>query len=428
MKNFYSRSFLLAALALPVLAQETTTKPVATTAAAGPVLVLKTNQMQLAMMLAMSFEHMEDMPELADGSHYVVSLGADRKIAVATATGDVGMVDVTADPGALMDLFAEQVEQAKPMVRGTMTLALQSQGMKPKDIADLVDGIFAFPKQMAQLRLQVVGDPENPKEKGIDVTLGMEPKAGAAFAGFVEGMKPSAAGVPALPMGKPAIAMQMSLEPASLAKAFAPFRDLAIGMTNQGAEQQAKALAMYDEMITLFDGAFAMAVDGKFQGGMLMGFQDAAKVEQLMGSEAYLDMMKGQQLANRDMEMEITPNAFEHRGKKVMKSKVSGEPNPMMPKGTMESFAAAIGNYMAISLGGGEGDAKSLFDAVADDKVKRAPIAGGAVMRVQVDMRAIVAIAQEQMGGGEIDEEMPEGMTMTLGKAGKSLQFQLHIQ
>lgn len=428
MKNFYSRSFLLAALALPVLAQDATTKPVATTAAAGPVLVLKTNQMQLAMMLAMSFEHMEELPELADGSHYVVSLGADRKIAVATATGDVGMVDCTADPGALMDLFAEQVAQAKPMVRGTMTLALQAQGMKPKDIADMVDGIFAFPKQMAQLRLQVVGDPENPKEKGIDVTLGMEPKAGAGFAGFVEGMKPCAAGVPMLPMDKAMASVQISLDPTSLAKAFAPFREMAIGMTNQGAEQQQKALAMYDEIIALCDGAFSMAIDSKSQGGMLMGVVDGAKVEQMMGSEAYLDMMKGQQLASRDMEFEFTPSAFEHRGKKVMKSKVTGEPNPMMPKGTLESYAAAFGNYMAISLGGGEGDAKALFDSVADDKVKRAPIAGGAVMRMQLDMRAFVALVQEQMGGGEVDEEMPEGMTMTLGKVGKSLQFQMHIQ
>ena len=428
MKNFYSRSFLLAALALPVLAQETTTKPVATTAAAGPVLVLKTNQMQLAMMLAMSFEHMEELPELADGSHYVVSLGADRKIGVATATGDVGMLDCTADPGALMDLFAEQVAQAKPMVRGTMTLALQAQGMKPKEIADLVDGIFAFPKQMAQLRLQVVGDPENPKEKGVDITLGMEPKAGAGFAGFVEGMKPSASGVPVLPGDKAAFAMQMSLDPASLVKAFAPFRDMAIGMTNQGAEQQQKAQAMYDEMIALCDGSLAVAFDGKFQGSMLMGAKDAAKVEQVMGSEAYQNMIKGQQLADRDMEMEITPNAFEHRGKKVMKSKVSGEPNPMMPTGTLESFAAAVGNYMAISLGGGEVGAKALIDAVADDKVKRAPIVGGAVMRVQVDMRTFVAMMQEQMGGGEVDEDMPDGFTMTLGKAGKSLQLQIHVQ
>ena len=41
-----------------------------------------------------------------------------------------------------------------------------------------------------------------------------------------------------------------------------------------------------------------------------------------------------------------------------------------------------------------------------------------------------VDVQKREAGGGqgEIDEEMPEGMTMTLGKAGKSLQFKLHIQ
>ncbi len=426
MKQTYCRTFLLAALALPAFAQD----QVATTAAPStkPVLVLKTAQAELAGMMARSFEHAGELPELTSGSHYIVSLGADHKVAVAMAQGDVGFVEVTGDPGALMDLFAEQVEAARPMLRGTLTVALQAQGVKPKEVAELVDSLFAFPKQMAQIRLKVVGDPEHPREKGLDVTFSMEPKVGAGFAAFVELLQPCSQGVPMLPAAKPMVAMQFSLEPAGLRKLLAPLRDVIIGFTNQGEEQRAQAVLMYDQMMTLYDGGLSTSFSKTFEGHMLMGVLDGDKAAQLMSSEAYLNMMKGQQMANRDIEIEVTPNAFEHRGAKVMKSKVTGEPTPMMPTGTMESFAAAVGNYVAISIGGGEGDAKAMIDAVADQKVKRAPLAAGAVLQMTMDLRAMVAMVQERAGGGAIHEDVPDAVTVRLVRQDKALQVQVHLQ
>jgi hypothetical protein len=154
---------------------------------------------------------------------------------------------------------------------------------------------------------------------------------------------------------------------------------------------------------------------------MLMGALDAAKLQQIVASDDYRELMKGQQMADRNVEMEVTPDALEHRGVKVLKMVASGYPeNPLMPDGSMETFAGAVGPYMFVTFGGKEPAAKAMIDAISDQKIERAALPGGALMDLTIDLPGMLATIR-----GEADEDTPAKMTMTLGKRGKALA--LHV-
>ena len=396
--------------------------------ATGPVLVLKTSQAEIASMVAMNLALEQEMPEAPEGGHYVLSLGADRKFQLATGTGDVGLLDLAGDPGALMDLFAEEVAGYKPMVQGSLTLLMQSQGATAKDVAAFTNSLFDLPKQMQRLTLVVTGDPEDPTVEGIDIKLGLEPKAGTGFANFASAMQPASQGAPMLAGGKNLMEMQFCLAPDSLALMSSPLLDWAISLTNQDEEQRKQAAAMTAQMMKSFDGGLSMAMDAKMKGWLLVGMQDGEKLREMVDSEAYQTLMKGQKMASRDVEMEVTLNAFEHRGAKVSKTKISGEPNPMMPDGTMESFFAAVGNYMTVSMGGGDANAKAVIDAVSDNKLKRTPIANGAVMSMVLDLHAMMVMTQPELADMDLEGQVPKAATVTFGKHGKGLQLHVHVQ
>jgi hypothetical protein len=427
MNQAISRTFLLAALTLPAFAQEPTTKA---PAASAPLMVLKTPQSDIAGMMAMSFEVMEELPELGDGEHYVLTLDGAREFKIAKAKGDVGVLTLTADPGLLMDAYAEEIEATKPMINGSLTMVLQQGGIAPKDSAAMIKSFFDFPRQMAQVSLHVTGNVENPADGGLDLAFAFEGKAGSGYAGFLEALKPCSLGAPVLPTKGAMVQMQCSLAPQSLMAMFAPFKDLAVNMTSQGDEQRAKAGQVMDQWLALYDGGMSMVFDSKFQGAALVGLTDAGKAQQLMASDDYAAMMKGQKLPNRDMEMEITLDALEHRGCKLARTKISGmEPNPMMKDGSLESYFGTFGEFMGLTLGGGEAGAKSLVDMVADKKVARAALPNGVLMHMVMDMQAMIAMQMEQMGmDAEPDESMPKQMTMSLGKTSKALTLHVHVQ
>jgi hypothetical protein len=409
-------SLLLAALALPVIAQES----VPPTVASAPIFVLKTSRTDFATFVATKMSTQElaiEIPELPAGGHFVVTLGADRKLALTTATGDVGVLRMVGDPGALMDAFATEIEGAKTVLQGSMTVALQAQGMKPKDVAAFVKSVLEFPKQVARMTLEVTGDPKARPEDGLVIALALEPKAGSAFTGFVEALEPCPQGAPSPASPGALFEMRGSFAPASLAKVLAPFRNWTVNLTNQGEEQRAKAQALYAKWLEVYDGGVGIAIGEGFRGRMLIGATDAAKLQQLVASEEYRAMMEGQQMANRDVEMVVTPDALEHRGVKALKMEVSGyEPNPMMPEGSMTTYAGAAGKYLFVVFGGQESAAKATIDAISDQKVGRAPLPGGALVDSTIDLPAMFA-----MVGRPPAKDMPQKLSLSVGKNGKAL-------
>jgi len=413
-------------LTLPAFAQEPA--PKTTTAASGPVLVLKTSESQLAETAAMmAFGHMDELPEPPADGHYVLTLGSDKKLSVTTGAGDVGLM---VEPGPLMDAYAQEIEDGLPMVRGAMTVGLQQGGFTAKEAAGFFKELLAFPRQLAKVSLRVTGDPEAIADEGMDVVLDVDGKAGSTFAGVVEKLTPSSQGAPSLAGAGGLMQMQMSLSPEGLTALFAPMRDLVVGFMANGDERRERTAVIYDGWMSLYDGGLSMTFGEGMRGRMLIGVLDGDKLRALMASAEYLEMLQNQRVPNRDVEIEVTPDAFEHRGVKMMRSRTTGlEPNPMMPDGKMETHLGVVGSYVAMALGGDESDAKALVDAVSDQKVSRAPLADGALLRFVVDLRGFMEMALAGTGmAGAPRDDMPATTTMVLTRSGTTLRIATHVQ
>jgi len=416
-------------LTLPAFAQEPA--PKTTTAASGPVLVLKTSESQLAETAAMmAFGHMDELPEPPADGHYVLTLGSDKKLSVTTGAGDVGLLDLMVEPGPLMDAYAQEIEDGLPMVRGAMTVGLQQGGFTAKEAAGFFKELLAFPRQLAKVSLRVTGDPEAIADEGMDVVLDVDGKAGSTFAGVVEKLTPSSQGAPSLAGAGGLMQMQMSLSPEGLTALFAPMRDLVVGFMANGDERRERTAVIYDGWMSLYDGGLSMTFGEGMRGRMLIGVLDGDKLRALMASAEYLEMLQNQRVPNRDVEIEVTPDAFEHRGVKMMRSRTTGlEPNPMMPDGKMETHLGVVGSYVAMALGGDESDAKALVDAVSDQKVSRAPLADGALLRFVVDLRGFMEMALAGTGmAGAPRDDMPATTTMVLTRSGTTLRIATHVQ
>lgn len=417
--------FLTAALTAPLLAQETTTKP-APTVVQGPAFLLKTSDFMVAAQAAAMFDRIGDLPQIPDGGHLVLSLGADKALAVTTGSGDVGLADLVADPAALMDLYAEELEGVLPMARGALTMAFQQTGAQPKDAARYVKNVLDFPKQMQRVVLKVTGGQST---GGIDSTFALEGKPGSDFEKFIGLCKPSSQGAPASAAKDASMVMSFSLAPESLAAMFAPMRDWALSMSAKDEAQRKEFGALYDQWIGLYDGGGVMTIGDGMRMSMLIGVLDGAKVRETLTSEAYLSVMQNQKLPDPDMKVEVSPDGFEHRGTKLGKTKMSGgEPNPMMPDGVIESYFGAVANYMVMAMNGSEAGAKELVDAVLDQKVKRAPLAGDAILRFDVDLEAFVQQMNAATGQEGTLDSMPKRATLSAAAAGKALQFTLNLK
>lgn len=440
--NHYRSLFLAAVLVMPVCAQDPTpaTKPVETTgqtSAQGPALVMKTVEARVAMQTAAMFDHFDNLPEQPEGGHYVLSLGADKKVAVTVGAGDAGLIDLVADPSALMAIYAEEIEGVLPMLRGGLTMALQQSGMQPKDVALIVRDMLDFPNQLAKVVLKVVGGPDSGDESsvkmfgkdGIDATCAVEGKPGSAFERFVGLCKPSSQGAPVLPATNAMMSMSFSLAPESLAAMFAPFRELALTMFTKDEAQKKDFGALYDQWLALYDGGVVATVGEGMRMRMLIGVLDSAKLGETLTSETYLSMMRNQRMPDPDMEVEVTPEGLEHRGTKLGKSRISGgEPNPMMPDGAMDSYFGAIANYMVMTMNGGEASAKDLMDTVLDKKVKRAPLPGNSIVRMDVDIAAFVPQMNPAIGQGGVSDRMPQRMILSAAAVGPALQVRLSLK
>lgn len=429
MTQFVGRIYAVALmLPLPLFAQDPETA--AKTAAVEPVLVLKTSRPDIVWSFAERLGSTEAPGAIADDQHYVFTLPADGKCTLATAAGRVELFRLAADPGALMDLFHDQIETQKAMFRGAMTMGLQQAGMPPKDAAAYVRDVLDFPYLLRRIVVEVVGDPATIATKGLDVTVDLDARPDRELAPIFAQLKPGSQGAPS-PIGTDAVLQVRSvIAPEGLAALYAPFRDLAMGMTAGDDEQRRRVGAMYDSWVGLYDGGFSMTLSKEFHTTALMGVLDPGAVAKLIASDEYLETMRAQKLPNRDATLTVSPAAFEHRGVTFLKSVVSDlPPTPMMPDGEMVSRFGVAGNLAVMTTGGGDADAAAVVDAVLDQKVKRAPLSGATLVDAIVDLRAMakMMLAGTDMNG-EPGEDMPTHVTVQIGVEGTSLQVKAHVQ
>ena len=174
---------LLSALAFPLSAQDSP-------------LVVKTSDVELAIGMMSSFGSLDPLPDLGEGQHYVLTLGEDG-FQAATDGGDAGLMQIEAKPGPLMQMFSNEIAQYQGMAQGLMMISMGQQGMKPAEVAAMVQGLMDFPNQVELLILKVTGDLYAP-EQGLAAELSLAPKDGTWFASLTDSLTQVSTGAPVL--------------------------------------------------------------------------------------------------------------------------------------------------------------------------------------------------------------------------------------
>ncbi len=421
-----ARLLLLHAPLFTVISSLLAQQPPATTAtkASAPILVLQTTRAALVTRVADAFGVGLHLPEPAAGQHYELACAARGRCDVRTVDGDVGYLRLRGDPAALATAFAEEIEAIQPIVQAGMMVGLQQQGFQAREVGAFLKELWSFPRQLQQFRLRVDGDPQRLAD-GLTVTLDVDPLPGGYVAKMVDALEPGPAGAPLLPAEDALIRMRCSLAPTSLQTVLGPFAELGLRMTHRDEGAQQKARAFNDRWMRLYDGCFAMTFVGDLTGSMLIGVSDPARLDELLASDDYRQMLEQQQLPGQDVEYLVTRDALEHRGYKWLRTSVTGAtPSPFLPEGTFVSHVGRVGRYMAMAMGGDAGAARLVIDAVEDGKVKRTALADGAVLDVEVDFRAMMQLGAK-MAGNPVgrDRGVPERVGMTLARRGSTLHW-----
>ena len=136
-------------------------------------LSFSTSEETCAQWVLSRFSSHAELPELQAGQHWELALDDGGVIAVRAQPGEVGMLEITARPGQLMELFQDRLGSRRAMMQGAFAVGLASVGVKTKEAVKLYRALLAFPSQIAEARLRVHGDYKNPQRefKGSVATM-----------------------------------------------------------------------------------------------------------------------------------------------------------------------------------------------------------------------------------------------------------------
>lgn len=379
--------------------------------ASGTALVIKTTQEEVAERVAdmFAFEG-KDLPTLADGACWVLTVDTAGKLAATTEKGSAPYLQVRAKPNALLEIFGEQVQQAQESVSMIAGFAAGQMGTSPAELNKLVEGVFAFPKQIDELNVDVSGS----ETSGFDGRVELRPTGDGWLAGFVSDLKPNPKGAPQLPQESALMRLRTNVSSDALAKAAKPFLPIVVGGGAASKEERGTFAQVVNDAMAQFDGTLAMAMNSEAAQTMLVGLQDAAKMNTLMESEGFQAWRKASTEANPQATVETVPKALQHRD--VAMTKTSSEVTTPMGEQTTTVFSGIAGSYLVMA--GSEAAAKTVVDAVLDDEVKRSALSGDALLTLQMSLAEMVGVMSQGMAD---TEGAPNSVDLSLAKKDSSL-------
>lgn len=377
-----------------------------TVVAAEPApLVIKTGHPQFAAGLSGAGRH--DLPDLRAGDHYVVTMSAEGDFAVATGNGAIPFVLVEARPGVLMTLFADHVDEARRIAKATASVGAAASGMKPAQIAGFVDAIFDSPQQIEVLTVTVDGS----EEKGWDAHAEVVPRPGSGLESGVALLRPSGKGAPQIgPAG--AMSLTCDLHPSAMQAVFGAMGGLVANMVDEGDRPAVRK--MMDTQVAAMDGTMVFALQRGVM-RVVFGCSDGEAMRRLMGGDDWTKMQRAFLEGMPDAEFEFTREKSGDLEIVHTLGDLGTDVNPFAKDGKLEGWATVAGDVM-VSVANGE---RKIFDdlvrAAVAGQLARAPLPGGAVMSMRMDMAAVMA-----MSGQEAPPGAPASIDVRVGKKAKS--------
>lgn len=381
--------------------------------AEGEALLVKTAEMEIAAGLAQSFamEMPPEVPALTEGQHYVVMVSADGALTVTTASGPVGLIELTAKPAVLMELYADQLAGLRMMGSMIASQAAMQGGADEAQVNDAIGKIFDFPKQIETLGLAVRGD----ETAGFKGALELVPVKDTGFASFVSQVKPSDLGAPVIGDGNGPVQFYAAIDKSAMQSMFTSIMEFSAAMGGENS-----FLKSWEKLKDKYDGTLGFAVHGDDKGMTMsaaIGITDADAINAMYADPSYRKDAEAM-MQNAQVKGTWKWDAYEHRGVKVHQSVAEMAdaammgPNPMMQDGKMTSEVAAVGEFFVMTMNGGEASTKAILDQALDGKVARKQMPANTVMALQLKLRELATT----MGGAGADaSDAPENVFIDIG-------------
>jgi hypothetical protein len=386
-------------------------------AASGPALVVRTADADFAEKIADAFDLQGDMPKAAEGECYVLSLSSDGKLTATSEKSAPMFVQVRAKPAMLAEIFADKIKETQEQISMFAGMAAGQMGVSPEEINKLVDDVFAFPKQLEALNVDVKGS----EKEGFDGKVDVMPVAAGWFAKFIGDLQPNKAGAPKMTADDAVLQVAANIDGQVLARAVQPFLGFAVGSAAADKEERQKFRTVLEEIARLFDGTMSVVIGSDGNQKMLAGVADGQKLANIMAGEAFKQWRQASTEANPMAEVEIKEKALVHR-EVACDKQVTDVSLPNGESQTTTQFTGVAGSYMFAA--GSEAEAKAMIDSVLDDKVARAALPGNAMLSLSTRMADMV----RTMSGGMADGEgAPSKVDVEMGKQGSTLNFTFKV-
>jgi hypothetical protein len=230
--------------------------------------------------------------------------------------------------------------------------------------------------------------------------------------------------------GDPMVRLDANIDMARIMPQVLPMLGVLSGMGQTDKEAKATAAKMMRSFYEATSGTMSMAFDFQNGGKLLMGLSDPERIRGLMADPAYLAYAKTAAEAGGMAEATVEPAALTHREVPIMRTKVVFDDPNMAPFGEdgTESFGAVVGNLMVTSMFvGAKAEIQALIDDVLDEKVKRSQLAQGALMKMHVNVDALVGYLAQQGMPAEA-EDAPASVDATLTRSEKGLRLRVDIR
>ncbi|MBK9129748.1 MAG: hypothetical protein IPM13_18480 [Phycisphaerales bacterium] len=341
-----------------------------------------------------------------------MTMSAEGELAVTTGNGAVPFVMVEARPRVLMTIFAEHVDEIRRIAKATASVGAASSGMKPAQMAGFMDAFFDFPAQIEVLTVTVDGD----QDKGWEAHAEVVPRPGSGFESGVALLRPSGKGVPQI-RAAGIMSWACDLHPTAMQAVFGGMGELVATMVDEADRPAVRKLM--DTQAAASDGTMTFAIAaGAIH--MVLGCSDSEAMRKMMGGDDWVRMQRAFLQGMPDAEVEIEREQSGDLEILHTLGDLGTDINPFAKDGKLEGWATVAGDAMVSVVNGDRKTFDDLVRAAVAGELDRAPLPGGAVMTMRMDMAGLLAMSGQAAPPG-VPLRMPSSIDVRVGKKAKSV-------
>lgn len=422
----FSRTTFLPALAT-LLCQPFVAAQEETTTASSPLTVTTTDPM-----VARAFHRMFDEGatfEIAEDRALVMSLDDGGKL-VSREGAPSGWLTIEARPAALMRTFKQQVTQGRMMAGMMGGMAFGQMGIDSADVDDIFDALFEFPNQIDKVRVTLPKKVE--KGSPIDIDIDVTPLLESWLGNLVSSLRQHPAGLRRLPPAGAMMTMDADVDFQAVMPLIAPVMNKLSKMFIPDDDLRAAADELYPKYYKGLAGPMSATFDTRSGMRVLMELSDSEAITTVMSDPRWVEMTTAATEASGVASAKLEPAAVTHRGIPMLRTTIEYDEsmgaNPFIPNGNAVGFSGVAGNAMVVTaMNQSDAEAKSLIDAVLDEKVKRAPLPNSNLVSVGIDLVKLIDVMSDAMGGGP-DGDVPDRADVNIRKLNKDLHIEVRIK